>query len=233
MPLANTVKIMSLMNVIAIDGPAASGKSTVAQRVADRLGGYYISTGNMYRAITLFLMQNKLDLNSQLPFEKIDAFLNKLDLSFFKNADGKLSMTINGATADSAIRSPEVAKYVSRVAALENVRSWLIDRQRGLLTLGLVIMEGRDIGTVIFPDAKYKFFITASPEVRAKRRLAQSGETPEGSTVASVAKEITDRDEMDSKRRIAPLKKADDAIFIDSSEMTVEEVVDRIALFIK
>ena len=224
---------MPLKNVIAIDGPAASGKSTVAQRVADRLGGYYISTGNMYRAITLFLMQNNLDLNSQSPPVEIDSFLNKLDLSFFKNVDGKLSMTINGATADSAIRSPEVAKYVSRVAALENVRSWLIDRQRGLSTLGLVIMEGRDIGTVIFPDAKYKFFITASPEVRAKRRLAQPGETPEGSTVASVAQEIAERDEMDSKRRIAPLKKADDAIFIDSSEMTVEEVVDCIASFIK
>lgn len=224
---------MSLKNVIAIDGPAASGKSTVAQRVADRLGGYYISTGNMYRAITLFLMQNKLDLNSQFPPREIGSLLKKLDLSFFKTADGQLSMTMNGATADSAIRSPEVAKYVSRIAAMGNVRAWLIDRQRSLSKLGLVIMEGRDIGTVVFPDAKYKFFITASPEVRAGRRLAQSGETPEGSTVASVAKEIAERDEMDSNRRIAPLKKADDAIFIDSSEMTVEEVVNLIASFIK
>jgi cytidylate kinase len=116
---------------------------------------------------------------------------------------------------------------------MENVRSWLIDRQRSLSNLGLIIMEGRDIGTVIFPDARYKFFITASPEVRARRRLAQSGETPEGSTVASVAKEIAARDEMDSKRKIAPLKKADDAIFVDSSEMSVEEVVNFIASFVK
>ncbi len=224
---------MPLKNVIAIDGPAASGKSTVAQKIADKLNGYYISTGNMYRAITLFLMQRKLDLNSQVSHERIDSLLNELDLSFFKTEDGKLSMKINGATADSAIRSPEVAKHVSKIAAMENVRNWLIGRQRDLSELGLVIMEGRDIGTVIFPDAKYKFFITASPEVRARRRLAQSGETPEGSTVASVAKEIADRDEMDSKRKIAPLKKADDAIFIDSSEMTVEEVVNRIASFIK
>ena len=220
-------------NVIAIDGPAASGKSTVAQKVADKLNGFHISTGNMYRAITLFLIQNKLDLDSQVPPEKIDSLLGKLDLSFFKTADGKLSMTINGTTADSAIRSPEVAKYVSKIAAMGNVRSWLTDRQRRLSKLGLIIMEGRDIGTVIFPDAKYKFFITASPEVRARRRLAQSGETPEGSTVASVAKEIAGRDEMDSKRKIAPLKKADDAILIDSSEMTVDEVVNRIASFIK
>ncbi|MCX6984349.1 MAG: (d)CMP kinase [Lentisphaerae bacterium] len=224
---------MSLKNVIAIDGPAASGKSTVAQKVANRLNGFYVSTGNMYRAITLFFMQNKLDLNSHLSPDKIDSTLKKLDLAFSRTADGKLSMTINGATADSAIRSPEVAKYVSRIAAMENVRSWLIDSQRNLSNLGLLIMEGRDIGTVIFPDAKYKFFITASPEVRARRRLAQSGETPKGSTVASVAKEIADRDEMDSKRKIAPLKKADDAIFIDSSEMTVEEVVNHIASFVK
>jgi len=224
---------MPLKNVIAIDGPAASGKSTVAQKVADRLNGFYISTGNMYRAITLFLMQRKLDLNSQLTTDRINTLLKDLDLSFNKTEDGKLSMTINGATADSAIRSPEVAKHVSKIAAMGNVRTWLTDRQRELSKLGLIIMEGRDIGTVIFPDAKYKFFITASPEVRARRRLAQSGETPEGSTIASVAKEIAERDEMDSKRKIAPLKKADDAIFIDSSEMTVEEVVNRIASFIK
>ena len=224
---------MSSKNVIAIDGPAASGKSTVAQKVAYKLNGFYVSTGNMYRAITLFIMQNKLDLNSQVTPEKIDSLLKKLDLSFFKTIDGNLALTINGATVDDAIRSPEVAKYVSKIAAMENVRNWLIDRQRNLSSLGLLIMEGRDIGTVIFPDAKYKFFITASPEVRARRRLAQLGETPEGSTVASVAKEIADRDEMDSKRKIAPLKKADDAIFIDSSEMTVEEVVNLIASFIK
>jgi cytidylate kinase len=224
---------MSLKNVIAIDGPAASGKSTVAKKLADKLNVFYINTGNMYRAITLFLVQNKLDLNSQIPPEQINSLLKKLDLSFFKDANGKLSMTINGESADSAIRSPEVAKFVSKIAAMKNVRNWLIDRQRGLSNLGFVIMEGRDIGTVIFPDAKYKFFITASPEIRAKRRLTQPGETPEGSTVASVAKEIADRDEMDSKRKIAPLKKADDAILIDSSEMTVEEVVSRIASFIK
>lgn len=224
---------MSLKNVIAIDGPAASGKSTVAQKVADKLGGYYISTGNMYRAITLYLMQNRLDLNSELPAGKIDSILKNLDLSFCRNEYGKLTLTINGETADSSIRSPEVAKHVSKIAAMKNVRNWLTDRQRSLSSLGLVIMEGRDIGTVIFPDAKYKFFITASPEVRAKRRLAQAGETPEGSTVASVAREIADRDEMDSKRKIAPLKKADDAVFIDSSEMTVEDVVNHIASFIK
>ena len=227
------MKTLSFKNVMAIDGPAASGKSTVAQKVADKLNGFHISTGNMYRAITLFLMQNQLDLSSQISPAKIDSILKRLDLSFFKSADGKLSMTMNGATADSAIRSPEVARYVSSIAAMENVRSWLIDRQRSLSNLGLIIMEGRDIGTVIFPDARYKFFITASPEVRARRRLAQSGETPEGSTVASVAKEIAARDEMDSKRKIAPLKKADDAIFVDSSEMSVEEVVNFIASFVK
>ncbi len=224
---------MSLKNVIAIDGPAASGKSTVAQKVADNLGGFYVSTGNMYRAITLFLMQNNLNLNSTNDPQEIDATLKRLSLSYSKNNEGKLELIMNGKPADSAIRSPDVAKHVSKIAAMENVRAWLIDRQRELAPLGLIVMEGRDIGTIIFPDAKYKFFVTASPEVRAKRRLAQSGETVAGSTVASVAREIAMRDDMDSKRKIAPLKKADDAILIDTSEMTVEEVVAKIVSHVK
>ncbi len=220
-------------NVITIDGPAASGKSTIAQKVADKLGGFYISTGNMYRAITLHAMNSNIDLSSDIFPDRIDKILEKLDLSYSKNADGKLSLMMNGKTADSAIRSPEVAKHVSKIASMENVRAWLIGRQRELASLGTIVMEGRDIGTVIFPDAKYKFFLTASPEVRARRRLAQSGETPEGATVASVAGEIAARDEMDIKRTIAPLKKADDAIFIDSSDMNVEEVVGLIVAHIK
>jgi cytidylate kinase len=224
---------MPLKKVIAIDGPAASGKSTVAQRVADRLDGYCISTGNMYRAITLFAMQNGIDPASDINSGNLDGILKRLVLSYARNPDGKLSLIMNGKAVDSEIRSPEVAKHVSKIAAMENVRGWLISRQRCLAELGLVIMEGRDIGTVIFPDAKYKFFLTASPEVRARRRLAQAGETPEGSTVASVAREIAARDEMDSKRKIAPLKKADDAIFIDSSEMSIDEVVNIIVSTVK
>lgn len=178
-------------------------------------------------------MNSNIDLSSDIFPDRIDKILEKLDLSYSKNADGKLSLMMNGKTADSAIRSPEVAKHVSKIASMENVRAWLIGRQRELASLGTIVMEGRDIGTVIFPDAKYKFFLTASPEVRARRRLAQSGETPEGATVASVAGEIAARDEMDIKRTIAPLKKADDAIFIDSSDMNVEEVVGLIVAHIK
>ena len=224
---------MSLKNVIAIDGPAASGKSTIAQRVADRLGGYYISTGNMYRAITYFAMCNGLEMSGEPDAARMDGILKNLALSYARDCKGKLNLLINGDSADTEIRSPEVAKHVSKIAAMPNVRSWLIGKQRDLALLGLVIMEGRDIGTVIFPDAKYKFFLTASPEVRARRRLAQAGETPAGATVASVAKEIAARDEMDSKREIAPLKKADDAIFIDSSRMTIDEVVELIESRIK
>ncbi len=221
---------MPLKNVIAIDGPAASGKSTIAQKVADRLGGFYISTGNMYRAITLHAMRSKVDLSSNINPSHMDKALASLELSYDNAADGKLKLILNGKAADSAIRSPDVAKYVSKVAAMENVRAWLKGRQRELASLGLIVMEGRDIGTIIFPDARHKFFLTASPEVRARRRLAQSGETVEGSTVASVAKEIAERDEMDSKRSIAPLKKADDAILIDSSDMNIEQVVESIVM---
>lgn len=212
-------------NVIAIDGPAASGKSTVAQRLSEKLNALYVNTGNMYRAITWAALQNGIDLNP--PKQKqMDNLLAGLELDYVKSSNGSLQLFLNGEVADGSIRSPEVAKYVSHVAAMPNVRLWLINRQRSLSGLGLIVMEGRDIGTVVFPDAKYKFFLTASPEVRAYRRLKQKGEIPENATVASVAGEILQRDKIDSKRKIAPLRMAEDAVCIDTTEMTIEEVVE-------
>ena len=134
----------------------------------------------------------------------------------------------NGEFPGAKIRAPEVASFVSPVAALPNVRAWLLDKQREFARLGRIVMEGRDIGTVIFPDARYKFFLTATPEERAKRRIAQNGETPDGATVESVAKAIAERDMLDSSRETAPLKKADDAILIDTSGMSIEQVIEQI-----
>jgi CMP/dCMP kinase len=215
-------------NVIAIDGPAASGKSTVANLVAERLGAYYINTGNMYRAITLVAIADGVNLTN--PSEDIFTQLScRYSIAYEKGSDGKLILTINSKPANlKKIRSPEVSEKVSVPSQSLVVRKWLVAEQRKMTKFGTIVMEGRDIGTNVFPDAKYKFYLTASPEVRAKRRLGQAGEVTESATVASVAKEIALRDELDSKREVAPLKKAEDAILVDSSSMTIDEVVNYI-----
>jgi len=211
-------------NVIAIDGPAASGKSTVAGRIAESLSIPYINTGNMYRAVTWFILDQ--GLNPESDGLNIQEILSRLELDYRRNSDRQYQLFINGFPAGNEIRDPDVTRYVSPVSAIPEVRYWLVERQQAYSSFGLIVMEGRDIGTVVFPGAKYKFFLTATPEVRARRRLAQDGETAAGSTVDSVAREIARRDKMDSNRVVAPLRKADDAIYIDSSDMTIEEVVD-------
>ncbi len=213
-----------LDNVIAIDGPAASGKSTVAGLIAEKTGGTYISTGNMYRAVAVAAMDRRLV--EPLQPEKIVHMLEETTLEYRRTSPSSVELFLNGSPAGDSIRTPDAAKYSSAISAIPEVRRWLFDKQRELASLGLVIMEGRDIGTVIFPDAKYKFFLTATPEARAMRRLQQKGETPDGATVASVAAEIAKRDEADSTRKVAPLRKADDAVLVDSTSMTIAEVVD-------
>ena len=215
-----------LTDVIAIDGPAASGKSTIAARIAETLNITYVNTGNMYRAITLFAMQCGFTSDASNAANIVDEALRKLDLEYIRTPEGTLQLELNGKVVDQEIRTPEVAANVSQIAAMPEVRNWLIEKQRQFTKLGMIVMEGRDIGTIIFPDAKYKFFLTASPEVRAKRRLEQEGESIEGATVASVAKEIAKRDEMDMNRTIAPLKQATDAILVDTSDMTIDEIVE-------
>lgn len=218
-------------NVIAIDGPAASGKSTIAQKVSETLSIPYISTGNMYRALTWYALQKGLDLNN--PDEKaMKNLLATAELEYAKAGD-KFEIRLNKQEMGPLIRAPEVTSHVSNLAAMPCVREWMLDKQRSLAKLGLIVMEGRDIGTVIFPGSKNKFFLTASPMVRAKRRLAQSGETADGSTIESVAREIEERDRIDTTRKTAPLRKADDALLIDSSDMTIGEVVNKIISCVK
>jgi CMP/dCMP kinase len=215
-------------NVIAIDGPAASGKSSVAGLVAEKLGAYYISTGNMYRAIAHKVLE--AGVNAEFATEEeYSSVLSNMNIGFEKKDNGTLAMLVNFEPAGNEIRKSEVADIVSYVAKSAAVRAWLLDKQRELTELGLIVMEGRDIGTVVFPDAKYKFFLTATPEVRAKRRLNQDGENPSTATVETVAKAIAERDRIDSTREIAPLKQAEDAILVDSSDMTLNEVVNYIA----
>jgi CMP/dCMP kinase len=214
--------------VIAIDGPAASGKSTVANLVAKRLGAYYINTGNMYRAAALAAIDSKLDLDN-IEEKALSEIIKNTSVTYTLSTNKELILMLDNRAADLvAIRSPEVSQNSSKIAASKVVREWLVNEQRTFTKFGLIIMEGRDIGTNVFPDAQYKFFLTASPEVRAMRRLKQDKDMLSKENVVAVAKEIAERDKRDSARKIAPLLQAKDAVLVDSSNMNINEVVDYI-----
>lgn len=208
-----------MSTVVAIDGPAGAGKSTVAKLLADKLGITYVNTGSLYRAVAWALDQQNLAV------EELTAdFLEKLSLEYVNG-----SLLVNGADPGAALRTAETAAGASKVSKLQIVRDHLLPVQREAARRGWIVMEGRDIGTVIFPDAKCKFFITASLEARAKRRLAQQGEVSGNATLEDVMRDIAARDEQDSKREIAPLKAAEDAVVIDTGDMTPDQVVDAMA----
>ena len=212
---------------IAIDGPAASGKSTVAKLVAKKLGACYVNTGSMYRAVALAALNAGINPASEP--DKIAASLASWNIESVPDGEGSTSVVLNGVPIPTAaLRTPEVSNAASDVAKIPAVRAYMLELQRACRSLGLIIMEGRDIGTVVLPDATAKFFVTASPEERARRRLAQTGEVAEGATLASVAAEIARRDFQDSHRAIAPLKPAEDAETIVTDGMTPEQVADRI-----
>ncbi len=218
---------MSEQFQVAIDGPAAAGKSTVARMLAAKIGGFYINTGDMYRAVAWYCLAH-----SAVPGkddERVVALLPQCDVEY-RIIEGKPQLFLNDAPVPNAeLRKPEVAAVVSQTARIPEVRDWMLERQRTCRSLGIVIMEGRDIGTVIFPAAKYKFFVTATPMERARRRLAQASEVPPGATLESIAASIAERDRIDSTRAVAPLRPADDAITIVTDGMTAEEVTDKLA----
>ena len=217
-------------NVIAIDGPAASGKSTVASHLARLLSIPYVNTGSMYRAVTFAALENKTDYNDADAVKKL---LDSIKLEYTADEKGNFSLALNGRILDSELVTPEVNAHVSPVAAIPMVREKLKTLQRSLAEKQRIVMEGRDIGSVVFPDAQWKFFVTASPEVRAKRRLEQSKEKYSAATLEEIAASIAERDRIDSQRAVAPLKQCEDAILVDSSNMNVEETVNFIAERIK
>ncbi len=211
---------------VAIDGPSAAGKSTIAQLLAKAIGGFYVNTGNMYRALTSVCLQANIDVEDESAVKQI---IDMTDICYKVNGSD-LDLYINSELADmKSVRAPEVASKVSFIARHPSVRSWLVDLQRQSQSLGNIVMEGRDIGTVVFPEAKFKFFVTASPLERARRRLAQPGETVDGATLTKVAEEIAMRDKIDSERKVSPLRPADDAVIVDTSDMTIDEVINFIS----
>lgn len=207
---------------IAIDGPAGAGKSSIAKNVAGRLGFIYVDTGALYRTVALAAVQNKSDVNNA---EEIIALLPniKVELAF---EDGVQKVLLNGKDVSSDIRLPEVSSCASKVSAIPEVRSYLFRLQQEMAQKNNCIMDGRDIGTVVLPNADLKIFLTASPEVRAKRRYLELQEKGETQAFEDVLKEMIERDERDMNRPVAPLKQAEDAVLVDSSDMSFEEVTD-------
>lgn len=207
---------------IAIDGPAGAGKSSVAKLVANRVSYLYIDTGAMYRAITWAVLQEHIDIHDE---ERIGKFIKTIDVQLKPCADTS-HVYVNGIEVTEAIRTQDISSCVSSVAALAVVRQKLVQLQRGMAAVGGVILDGRDIGTVVLPDADIKLFLTASVASRAQRRYLEMKEKGSTETLEEIARSIADRDYQDSHRAIAPLKKADDAILLDNSELNLEQTAD-------
>ena len=215
---------------IAIDGPGGAGKSTVARAVAKQLGFIYVDTGAIYRAIGLkFVRTGKSFTN-----ENIISVLPGTELSL-THIDGEQHIIIDGEDVSSLIRTQEISSAASKVSAVPEVRAFLLDLQRDIARKNNVIMDGRDVGTVIFPNAEVKIFLTANVEIRARRRhrelMAKGLETPD--TFERVLKEVAERDKADSERATAPLKPAEDAVLVDTSDMDFEQSVQTVINIIR
>ena len=209
---------------IAIDGHSSAGKSTMAKALAKELNYVYIDTGAMYRGVTLFAMKERLIKNREVQVVEVENALERLYLSFKFNPSSECSeMHLSGVNIEKEIRTMEVARNVSLIAKIPAVRTKLVAIQRRLAEGSGVVMDGRDIGTVVLPKAELKFFMTADPEVRAWRRLRELQEAGKEVTYDEVLENVLTRDRIDSQRAVAPLKQAEDAVVIDNSNLTMEE----------
>jgi CMP/dCMP kinase len=211
--------------VIAIDGPVGAGKSTVAKLVARKLGYLYVDTGAMYRAVALKALRLGMDINDPIVMAML---AEATDIQLQQQGDGSVRVFLDGEDVTEAIRTPEVSEASSIVSAHEGVRKVLAERQKAMAKLGGVVMEGRDIQTVIAPDAEVKIFLTASLEERAKRRWLELQQKGISVSYEEVLQEVKERDERDKTRAIAPLRKAPDAVEIDTTGITPEEVAEKI-----
>lgn len=214
--------------VVAIDGPAGSGKSTVSKRTAKRLGILYIDTGAMYRALTLKAMRRKIDLEDEDALVSL-ARSTKIDL---EGNDGALKVILDGEDVAGFIRTPELTSNVKYIARVPGVRHEMVRLQRIIGKKGGAVLEGRDIGTVVFPDADYKFYLDADLEERSRRRYKELLELGQNISLEEIRADIASRDESDIRRSVGALKKADDAVLIDTTNLSIDEVVDEISDYI-
>ena len=209
---------MSKPLVVAIDGPAGAGKSTIARRVASKLGFIYIDTGAMYRAVALWAIRAGVDLDDM---QKLEQLARAARIEF---QAGSTQLTLNGEDITEAIRTPELGDAASRVSTVGGVRRALVEKQREMAASASVVMEGRDIGTVVFPDAKIKIFLDARPEERATRRSRELREKGVATDTGDIARQIAERDHRDRTRKEAPLLQAPDAVYLDSTSLSLDEV---------
>jgi len=210
-------------DVVAIDGPAGSGKSTVARSLARRLGRDYLDTGAMYRVLCRVALEEDIPLDDE---ERLVERLSDLNLTMILREQG-LEVRVNGRDCTRAIREPRVSDRVSRMATLEGVRRAMVEKQRNMVEKGNFVVEGRDIGTVVFPDARHKFYLDATLEERARRRYREIRDEKRGRVDRKeVLEDMRRRDERDRNRASSPLRPADDALIVDTTHRSIEEVVD-------
>lgn len=210
---------------IAIDGHSSCGKSTMAKDLARRVGYVYVDTGAMYRAVTLYALRHEMfDEDGGVRTEALRAAMGDISISFRLNeATGRPDTYLNGECVEQLIRSLEVSNHVSPIAAIGFVREALVAQQQQMGREGGVVMDGRDIGTTVFPDVELKIFVTASAEVRAQRRFDELQQKGMPADYADILKNVQERDYIDSHREVSPLRKADDALLLDNTAMTIDE----------
>ena len=214
---------------VAIDGPAGAGKSTIARAAAAQLGFVYVDTGALYRTIGLAVCRRGID-GTDVP--GILATLPEIQVGLTYQ-DGAQHVLLDGEDVSDAIRTPQISTYASQVSSVPEVRAYLLDLQRDLARRQSVIMDGRDIGTVILPNAKVKIFLTASPEKRAARRCAELREKGQDVTVEGILADMERRDALDASRAVAPLKQAEDAVLVDTSDLTLKQSIDAVLTVIR
>ncbi|WP_455684149.1 (d)CMP kinase [Thomasclavelia sp.] len=211
---------------IAIDGPSAAGKSSIAKIVAKKLDYIYIDTGAMYRCVGYYCLQNNIDLNNETA---VSAALKNIKITM----DSDNHVYLNDHDVSNEIRQDEVSMSASLVSSYQDVREFLVKQQRQMANIGGVILDGRDIGTVVLPDAKLKIYQNASVETRAKRRYLENKQRGLAADLETIKKDIEQRDYQDMNRKISPLKKAEDAIVLDTSNLSIEEVVNEVLQLVK
>lgn len=211
--------------IITIDGPAGAGKGTVAKLLAKELGFPYLDTGAMYRAVALAVKKNHTDSDNYIELKEL---LNRTKIDLNKPTSEKFEIYLNGEDVTDSIRSQEISSFSSKIATKQIVREYLVQLQRNICKSGNIVVEGRDIGTYVFPEAEYKFFLDATPEERAKRRYKQLRESGKNITIKEISNEITKRDKQDTKRKESPLHPAKNAVIIDTTNLGINEVVGKI-----